>query len=947
MTTAGQDGDATPTLPGSQAVGDGWSLQIRPRDQDGVEARLDPGDSHPVLVKQITRDPCRIVRAISADSMGRSPPLTVRARCEPGLVDWVAVSSLKPDGGLKRLVRGDVSPGASPDDFVAHLEGCDLEPSSSAFLVLQLAADRQGRLEGLRVEARADGVPATGGAAGPRPRASPFRILFDPDFYAGQAGEALGLEEPFAHYRRTRGLLGFDPHPLFDTRWYLSRLPAPLAKRESPLAHYWRTGDRLGLSPHPLFDPVWYRGQPPVLTEDENALLHFLRNGQHDPRRPHPTFAPDLYTEQTPGILISGLNPLTAWLATGQQQAPGSPGRAAPPEEPDARIVVYTCLFGATEALKDIAAPDPAVRYIAFTNRPDLTSDVWEIVRITDGLADGRRSSRLPKILAHLYLPAHDVAIYVDASFEISSTDIRAAVEEGLEGRDLGLYRHHKRRCVYDELDLCISYNIENAENHAAYLSTYERMGIGRKAGLFENGIMFRRNTPQVASLNEHWWRLHRGSRDQLSFMPALIGSGVRVNPIRHGDQVRRNAHFRHVRHERTPLPSPGKLHAFVIPEAGFEAFLSGPACRAIMAVLGPADCALFLQQGYALSPSNWASLALALAGEGSDGLIVGRSDTARAPFQRLPDLVRSPSPRRFRALADSIADIERDWQVDVTGLDASLGPVLLVSVHAWRSLRLGDDDPLRKMAELPVRLALSLAACSDGLALPADAGKSGGRPVLTCIVNDGAGLTQRRYSDLLASAFDLRFTGDGLDGVGPANAVSDDADADARQDFAEALAGARRLVCCTSGGGLALTEAEALVTALRQAGHAVTWLVPDSEAAPDRAWAVYPAGYADEAGLAAAIALQDARFPIDLILVTGDRTPPRALREAADGLSIPVRSWSELSAGDGGGDGPRSVEPVLEAVKRFRFVDRPGDRPRAGLGGLAGVLQSPTPSGK
>lgn len=94
MAAAGQEGDdGAPTLPGSLTVGDGWSLQVRPRDQTKIQVHLDSADGLPVLVKQITRNPCRLVRAVSADSAGRSPALTVRARSTPGLINgWLSVS---------------------------------------------------------------------------------------------------------------------------------------------------------------------------------------------------------------------------------------------------------------------------------------------------------------------------------------------------------------------------------------------------------------------------------------------------------------------------------------------------------------------------------------------------------------------------------------------------------------------------------------------------------------------------------------------------------------------------------------------------------------------------------------------------------------------------------------------------------------------------------------
>ncbi len=943
MSSAGQEGDdATPTLPGSLPIGRGWFLQVRPRDQSAIRATEDPDTGLPVIDKQITRGPCRLVRTMATEALETFGPLTVRARATPGLVEWVAISVPTPDGGLKRLVRGHLAPGDGSDAFTAHLEGGAPATSAPALLVIQLAATSEGRLEDLRLETPEPASPPTDGTSRRKPRAAPFRVLFDPAFYAAQAGDALGTEEPFAHYRRTRGLAGFDPHPLFDTRWYLGQLSAPLTKRDSPLSHYWRVGDRLGLSPHPLFDPQAYRRQPPALAGDVNTLQHFLHNGQHDPRRPHESFAPDLYTDDNPRILINGVNPLVDWLARGRPALTDRPVYRPGPERADARIVVYTCLFGAGEALKDVAVPDPSIRYIAFTDQADLTSDVWEVVRLTDRLADLRRSSRLPKILAHLYLPAHDVSIYVDASFEITSADIRAAVDEGLEGRDLGLYRHHKRRCVFDELALCIDANIEKAGNRAAYLSIYAQLGIEPQAGLFENGIIFRRNTGPIAALNEAWWRYHLGSRDQLSFMPALIGSGVRVNPIRQGDQVRRNAHFRHVRHERKPLPSPGNLYAFSIPEADFETFLSTSACRILMESLGADDCALFLQSGYALAPSDWPSLALGLAGEGAETLIVGRSDSASPAWQRLPDLARPARPGQFRALADAIVDIERDWQVDVTALDPSPGPVLLVSNRVFRSLDPAGPDRPRRAADPSVHLALSLTAFRSGGAATPEAAPAvddgpAVRPALTCILHPAAGLTERHYEDRLASAFDLTFMDDGVEAADPAS----------RGSYGEALARVRRLVCCTFGTAGDLSGAEEMVTALSRAGHAVTWLMTAGQPGPEPAGGIHPRSFADEAGLVDAITLQDHYFPIDLILVTGDGTPPGALRTAADRLSIPLRNWADLSAEGPNGDRPLSLARVLDAVQGFRFTDRPDPRPRAGIGGLAGVTPVSTWPGK
>ncbi|MDH3316236.1 MAG: hypothetical protein OER43_10785, partial [Gammaproteobacteria bacterium] len=59
---------------------------------------------------------------------------------------------------------------------------------------------------------------------------------------------------PLMHYLRHGGSRGRDPHPLFDTHWYLERNPDVRAAGMNPLVHYLQFGAREGHDPHPLFD---------------------------------------------------------------------------------------------------------------------------------------------------------------------------------------------------------------------------------------------------------------------------------------------------------------------------------------------------------------------------------------------------------------------------------------------------------------------------------------------------------------------------------------------------------------------------------------------------------------------------------------------------------------------------------------------------------------------
>ncbi len=64
---------------------------------------------------------------------------------------------------------------------------------------------------------------------------------------------------PLAHYLTIGAAQGRDPHPLFDTDWYLSRNPDVAEAGINPLAHFLTIGAVQGRAPHPSFELDWSR----------------------------------------------------------------------------------------------------------------------------------------------------------------------------------------------------------------------------------------------------------------------------------------------------------------------------------------------------------------------------------------------------------------------------------------------------------------------------------------------------------------------------------------------------------------------------------------------------------------------------------------------------------------------------------------------------------------
>jgi hypothetical protein len=113
-----------------------------------------------------------------------------------------------------------------------------------------------------------------------------------------------------AHFLAVGSTKGFDPNPLFRSKWYITNYN--LTKDQAAVAalHYLLIGSKGGMRPNPFFDPNWYRTTyPEVQAANMEPVVHYFFYGAKEGRHP----APGIYTQWLP----HGLD-----LATGAQQNP-------------------------------------------------------------------------------------------------------------------------------------------------------------------------------------------------------------------------------------------------------------------------------------------------------------------------------------------------------------------------------------------------------------------------------------------------------------------------------------------------------------------------------------------------------------------------------------------------------------------------------------------------
>jgi tetratricopeptide (TPR) repeat protein len=129
--------------------------------------------------------------------------------------------------------------------------------------------------------------------------------LFNTAYYKSRAGVSEN-ENALLHYIRIGGA-STDPHPCFDTSYYLSMLKSPLPPQMSALEFYLTDISGMSVSPHPLFDQTYYASQLAEPDRRGPLLLHYLAQPPQEAASPHPLFDPDFFHESDgysrPGLL--------------------------------------------------------------------------------------------------------------------------------------------------------------------------------------------------------------------------------------------------------------------------------------------------------------------------------------------------------------------------------------------------------------------------------------------------------------------------------------------------------------------------------------------------------------------------------------------------------------------------------------------------------------------
>jgi len=196
------------------------------------------------------------------------------------------------------------------------------------------------------------------------------------------------------------------------------------------------------------------------------------------------------------------------------------------------KIVVYTCISGNYDSLKDVVKKESNIDYICFTNQ-DIESETWEIRKIPEYLEslEQTKMARCLKILPHLFLPKYEISVWADGNIQVLG-NINKFINENLT-EYFCISKHPDRICTYQEAEAVINLKKDNDDIVNKQIQEYREFGFPENNGMVQSGIIIRKhNNKECIDISNSWWSevKKKSKRDQLSFNYIIWNKDVKVD---------------------------------------------------------------------------------------------------------------------------------------------------------------------------------------------------------------------------------------------------------------------------------------------------------------------------------------------------------------------------------------------------------------------------------
>lgn len=200
--------------------------------------------------------------------------------------------------------------------------------------------------------------------------------------------------------------------------------------------------------------------------------------------------------------------------------------------------VIYTCFTGIDyDSINVNEYLDTDYEYICFTdNKKQIdrgTVGPWQIRPLVFTKLDNHKNNRYHKFFPNELFPQYDESIYVDTNIVFKTSKLfDAAKALSKKNIFLAVPPHRSRKCLYEELEVCIKMGKDKKEVLEEHKNFLEKEGFPHGLGLTENNVIYRKhNDPTCIKIMQEWWSMleNHSKRDQLSLFYVLWKNGLEM----------------------------------------------------------------------------------------------------------------------------------------------------------------------------------------------------------------------------------------------------------------------------------------------------------------------------------------------------------------------------------------------------------------------------------
>lgn len=216
---------------------------------------------------------------------------------------------------------------------------------------------------------------------------------------------------------------------------------------------------------------------------------------------------------------------------------------AVTPSPTPTRLVIYTVLIGAKEALRDPLAELPAdahtdlqLDFVCLTDNPALRSPTWRLLPLADRHLPAEKLSRRPKALPHEYFPDADYSLYIDNTVCFKRLPQAADLQIPTPGKAYLFrgFRHATRNHPGEEAAVLATLGYEEVDTLCKQLDFYAaQQPLNQITPLSTGTVLLRsHHSPAVRQFGRLWWEsiLAFSKRDQISLDYARQQAGCEID---------------------------------------------------------------------------------------------------------------------------------------------------------------------------------------------------------------------------------------------------------------------------------------------------------------------------------------------------------------------------------------------------------------------------------